>query len=101
MMRRYPLPNRNPQVGDPRVETPAGFEKVADEFFGDDIAMSHESFADYQLTISNFVEAADKGAPREYLRTWLLESTASMFDGAPTRTLQFLGSITCLRRSAQ
>ncbi len=97
MLRTYPLPRRNPQVGDPRAHTPAGFEKVADEFFGDDIEMTADAFADYQLTISNFVSAAERGTPRDELRTWLLESTAPLFDGVSTRVLRFLGSISCLR----
>jgi SAM-dependent methyltransferase len=100
MLRRFPLPDRNPQVGDPSAETPAGFEKVADEFTGDDIEMTQEAFADYQLTISNFVAAADRGTAREELRAWLFDSTDAMFAGAATRTLQFLASVTCLRRSS-
>jgi len=93
----FPLPARNLQVGDPRATTPDGFEKVGDEFFGDDIEMTHEGFADYQLTISNFVAAAERGTSRTELRAWLLESTAPLFAGASTRVLRFLGSITCLR----
>jgi SAM-dependent methyltransferase len=100
VMRRFPLPDRNPQVGDPRAETPAGFEKIADEFFGDDIEMTHEAFVDYQLTISNFVAAADGGTPRADLRDWLFDSTAAMFAGVPTRTLQFLASVTVLQRAS-
>jgi SAM-dependent methyltransferase len=96
---RYPLPPRNPQVGDPRAATPEGFEKVGDEFFDDDIEMTYEEFVDYQLTISNFVAAAERGTPRPELRAWLLDSTASLFAGVTTRTLKFLGSITCLRRT--
>ena len=80
--------------------TPPTFEKIADDFFTDDVAMSHEGFADYQLTISSFVVAAENGTPRSALRTWLLESTAELFAGVETRTLRFLGSITCLRRLA-
>ncbi len=93
----YPLPDRNLQVGDPRSLTPDGFEKIGDEFFGDDIEMTHDGFADYQLTISNFVAAAERGTPRTELRAWVLESTAPLFEGATTRVLRFLGSITCLR----
>jgi ubiquinone/menaquinone biosynthesis C-methylase UbiE len=99
MLRAYPLPERNAQVGDPRADTPEGFEKVADEFFGDDIEMTADAFADYQLSISNFVSAAERGTPRDELRAWLLESTAPLFEGASTRVLRFLGSITCLRRA--
>ncbi|HYL52639.1 MAG TPA: class I SAM-dependent methyltransferase [Acidimicrobiia bacterium] len=94
---RFPLPDRNAMVGDPRAATPDGFEKVGEEFFGDDIEMTHAGFADYQLTISNFVAAAERGMSREELRGWLLESTAPLFAGASTRVLRFLGSITCLR----
>jgi SAM-dependent methyltransferase len=94
---KFPLPDRNPQVGDPRAATPDGFEKIGDEFFGDDIEMTHDGLADYQLTISNFVAAAERGRSRAELRAWLLESTAPLFEGASTRVLRFLGSITCLR----
>jgi ubiquinone/menaquinone biosynthesis C-methylase UbiE len=97
---RYPLPHRNPQVGDPRSLTPAGFEPVDDEFFVDDIALTHDEFADYELTISHFVVAAEQGTPRAELREWLLESTAPLFEGVETRTIRFLGSITCSRRVA-
>jgi ubiquinone/menaquinone biosynthesis C-methylase UbiE len=93
----YPLPERNMQVGDPRAETPAGFDKIATEFFGDDIEMTHEQLADYQVTISNFVAAAERGTTRSELRKWVLDTSAPLFEGATTRTLKFLGSITCLR----
>ncbi len=98
-LERYPLPPRNPQVGDPRSLTPAGFEAIDDEFFADDIQLTHEQFADYQLTISTFVAAAERGTPIDDLRAWILDSTAPLFAGAPTRGVRFLGSITCSRRS--
>jgi ubiquinone/menaquinone biosynthesis C-methylase UbiE len=94
---RYPLPPRNPQVGDPRSITPDGFEQIGDDMFGDDIALTHEQLADYQLTISNFVDATERGTTREELRAWALETTAPLFAGAATRTVRFLGSVTCLR----
>ena len=96
-LERFPLPDRNAMVGDPRAATPDGFETVGEEFFGDDIEMTHEGLADYQLTISNFVAAAERGTSRAELRAWLLESTAPLFEDASTRVLRFLGSITCLR----
>jgi len=99
-MRRYPLPPRSPQVGDPRSMEPDGFEKIDDEFFADDIEMTHTELVGYQLTISNFVDAIEKGTARADLETWALESTAPLFEGAATRTVRFLGSITCFRRSA-
>ena len=98
-LERYPLPPRNPQVGDPRSMEPAGFEKIGDELFADDIEMTHGELTSYQLTISNFVDATEKGASRAELETWSLESTAPLFDGVATRTVRFLGSITCFRRS--
>jgi ubiquinone/menaquinone biosynthesis C-methylase UbiE len=98
-LERYPLPARNPQVGDPRSVSPDGFEPVDDEFFVDDIALTHEQFCDYQLTISTFVAAATRGTPRTELRAWLIDSTAPLFAGAETRTVRFLGSITCSRRT--
>jgi SAM-dependent methyltransferase len=97
---RYPLPPRAPQVGDPRSETPAGFENIGDEFFEDDIAMTPDEFADYQLTISNFVTAAASGIDPAELRGWLLETTAPLFAGHATRIVRFLGSVTCLRRDS-
>jgi SAM-dependent methyltransferase len=101
---RYPLPPRNPQVGDPRSMEPAGFERVGDDLFADDIEMTHGELVGYQLTISNFVAAMDRGAAeqgtsRAELEAWALESTAPLFEGAATRTVRFLGSITCFRRS--
>ena len=98
-LERYPLPPRNPQVGDPRSMEPDGFEKIGDEFFDDPIEMSHEELTSYQLTISNFVDAAEKGTTRAELEAWALESTAPLFEGAATRTVRFLGSVTCFRRS--
>jgi len=97
-LERYPLPARNPQVGDPRSLSPDGFEAVDDEFFVDDIALTHEQFCDYQLTISTFVAAAERGTSRSELRAWLTDSTAALFAGAEIRTVRFLGSITCSRR---
>jgi len=94
---RYPLPPRNPQVGDPRAETPAGFEVIGTEMFDDPIEMSADAFADYQLTVSHCVAAAERGTPRGEIRDWLLASTAPLFGDAPTRTLVFGGMITCLR----
>ena len=83
-----------------KPQTPDGFEKVDDEFFADDIEMTHTELVGYQLTISNFVDAIEKGTARADLETWALESTAPLFEGAATRTVRFLGSITCFRRSA-
>jgi SAM-dependent methyltransferase len=95
---RYPLPPRNPQVGDPSSLEPDGFEKIGDELFADDIEMTHSQLIDYQLTISNFVDAAERGVTRAELEAWALASTAPLFTGASTRTVRFLGSITCFRR---
>ncbi len=97
---RYPLPARNPQVGDPRSMEPDGFEKIGEELFADDIEMTHAQLTSYQLTISNFVDAAERGTNRAALEAWALESTARLFEGAATRTVRFLGSITCFRRIA-
>ena len=66
--------------------------------FVDDVEMTHAELTSYQLTISNFVDAAEKGATRADLEAWALESTAPLFAGAETRTVRFLGSITCFRR---
>jgi ubiquinone/menaquinone biosynthesis C-methylase UbiE len=99
LFERYPLPPRNPQVGDPRAETPAGFDHVATETFDDLIEMTRDEFADYQMSVSHIVAAAERGTPLAELRAWLLESTAPLFDGVVARTVRFLGSVTCLRRS--
>jgi ubiquinone/menaquinone biosynthesis C-methylase UbiE len=98
-LERYPLPPRNAQVGDPHSVSPPGFEAIDDEFFVDDIALTREQFCDYQLTISTFVAAADRGTPRSELRDWLIESTEPLFAGVDTRVVRFLGSITCSRRT--
>jgi ubiquinone/menaquinone biosynthesis C-methylase UbiE len=95
---RYPLPPRNTQVGDPRSVVPDGFELVASGSFDDPIEMTREEFADYQLSVSHCVAAVERGTPRPEVHAWLLESLEPLFDGAPTRTIEFLGSITCLRR---
>jgi ubiquinone/menaquinone biosynthesis C-methylase UbiE len=95
---RYPLPPRNPQVGDPRAETPPGFELVGTDLFEDPIEMTRAEFVDYQLSVSHCVAAAERGTPRSEIREWLLESTAPLFGSASTRVLQFIGTITCLRR---
>jgi ubiquinone/menaquinone biosynthesis C-methylase UbiE len=95
---RYPLPPRNPQVGDPPAETPAGFELLGTDTFEDPIEMSADAFADYQLTVSHCVAAAERGTPRAEIREWLLASTAPLFGDAPARVLVFGGMITCLRR---
>ena len=84
-------------MGDPRAVTPDGFERVGDDMFGDDIELTHEQLTDYQLTISNFVDAVERGETRETLRAWALEQTAPLFAGAPTRTVTFVGWVTCLR----
>lgn len=97
-LERYPLPPRNPQVGDPQSVSPPGFVAIDDEFFADDIALTREQFCDYQLTISTFVAAAERGIPRSELRAWLLDSTESLFAGVDTRVVRFLGSINCSRR---
>jgi hypothetical protein len=94
---RYPLPPRNAQVGDPRIEIPEGFELVGSDTFEDPIEMRREEFADYLLTVSNCVDAVARGTPRAEVRTVLLESTTPLFDGS-ARTIEFIGSITCLRR---
>jgi hypothetical protein len=35
--------------------------------------------------------------PRADLRAWIIETMSPMFDGVETRTVRFLGSVTCLR----
>jgi ubiquinone/menaquinone biosynthesis C-methylase UbiE len=99
---RYPLPPRNPQVGDPRSQTPDGFEVVGTDTFEDPIEMTHEAFVDYQITVSSCVAAAERGIPQAEIRNWLLESSAPLFDtpapGTSTRSVTFDGAITCLRR---
>jgi SAM-dependent methyltransferase len=94
---RFPLPPRNAQVGDPSTDIPDGFELVRSDTFEDPIEMQREQFADFLLTVSNCVAAVERGTPRAEIREMLLESTAPLFDGA-TRTIEFVGSITCLRR---
>jgi ubiquinone/menaquinone biosynthesis C-methylase UbiE len=99
---RYPLPPRNPQVGDPRSQTPAGFEVVGTDTFEDPIEMTHEAFVDYQITVSSCVAAGERGTPQAEIRRWLFESTAPLFApktaGESTRSVLFVGTITCLRR---
>lgn len=94
---RFPLPARNFQAGDPRAQTPDGFESIADDFFEDDIEMTLDAFVDYQLTISNFVAALDAGTPEPDVRAWLEQSLASLFGDRP-RVVRFLGSVNCYRR---
>jgi SAM-dependent methyltransferase len=94
---RYPLPPRNPQVGDPRADVPEGFEKIGEELYGDDIEMTQDAFADYVLTVSNLVAAVERGEPRDEVRGWVLDSTAALFDGTP-RVVRFLGSVLVLAR---
>ncbi len=98
---RYPLPPRNPQVGDPRSTVPNGFETVANELFDDPIEMTHDELVDYQLTVSHCVAAVERGTPRGEVRAWLTDSTAPFYARRPLRTVRFLGSITCLRVLAQ
>lgn len=95
---RYPLPARNPQVGDPRAQTPSGFELLGTESFADPIEMTPEAFAAYQLSVSHCVAAVERGTPRSEIHDWLLASTAPLYGDSPTRVLQFVGLITCLRR---
>jgi SAM-dependent methyltransferase len=95
---RYPLPPRNPQVGDPRRGVPDGFELSGADTFDDPIEMTRDRFVDYQLTVSHCVAAVERGTPRGEVRAWLLDSMIPLFDGSPTRTVEFVGSITCLRR---
>ena len=59
--------------------------------------MTPDAFADYQLTVSHCVAAAERGTPRAEIRDWLLASTAPLFGDSPRRLL-FVGTITCLRR---
>jgi ubiquinone/menaquinone biosynthesis C-methylase UbiE len=94
---RYPLPPRNHQVGDPRAVTPDGYESIGEEVFVDDIDLTHEQLVDYQLTISNFVDAVERGESRRELRAWVLETLAPLFTDAETRTVRFVGSVNCLR----
>jgi SAM-dependent methyltransferase len=94
---RYPLPPRNHQVGDPRAVTPDGYESIGAEVFVDDIELTHEQLVDYQLTISNFVDAVERGESRRNVRAWALETLASLFTDTETRTVRFVGSVNCLR----
>jgi ubiquinone/menaquinone biosynthesis C-methylase UbiE len=97
LFERYPLPPRNPQVGDPRIQVPHGFELAGDETFEDPIDMTREAFADYLITVSNCVDAVERGTPRDDVYRWLVDSTEPLFGGS-TRTVDFIGSVICLRR---
>jgi SAM-dependent methyltransferase len=94
---RHPLPPRNHQVGDPRGEAPDTFDRIAEEFYADDIPMTQDEFVDYQLSLSNFVAASERGTPATELRDWLVTTTAPFYEGAAVRTVRFLGTVTCLR----
>jgi ubiquinone/menaquinone biosynthesis C-methylase UbiE len=100
VLERFPLPARNLLVGDPRGDTPPGFDKVGDEFYADDIEMTQAQLVDYQLSVSNFVDAAQRGESLADLRAWIRDTTAPYFVGVPIRTVRFLGSLTCLRPTA-
>jgi SAM-dependent methyltransferase len=94
---RYPLPPRKSMVGDPRSVTPDGYELIGDEMFADDIELTCEQLVDYQLTISNFVAAVERGGSRDEIRAWALDTLEPLFAGSETRTVRFVGSVTCLR----
>jgi ubiquinone/menaquinone biosynthesis C-methylase UbiE len=97
LFERFPLPPRGAQVGNPESELPAGFVLVADETFDDDIEMTQEQFADYQLTVSHCVAAVERGTPRAEVREWLMNSTKPLFAGVSTKTVRFFAAIRCLR----
>ena len=44
-----------------------------------------------------FVAAVERGETRDDVAGWLRETTHEFFAGVPTRSVRFLGSITCLR----
>jgi ubiquinone/menaquinone biosynthesis C-methylase UbiE len=94
---RYPLPPRNPQVGDPESLAPVGFEVVATELFDDPITMTADQFTAYQLTVSNCVAAVERGTSRAEIREWLLSSTAPLFAGS-AQVVRFVASVNVLRR---
>jgi hypothetical protein len=48
-------------------------------------------------TPDNPSAAAERGTPSAEIRSWLLESAAPLFDSS-TRSVLFVGTITCLRR---
>jgi hypothetical protein len=81
--------------------TPDGYELIGDEMFADDIELTCAQLVDYQLTISNFVAAVERGESRVALRTWALETLEPLFAESETRTVRFVGSVTCLRVSQQ
>jgi ubiquinone/menaquinone biosynthesis C-methylase UbiE len=79
---RYPLPARAPQVGDPRSTVPDGFEKIGVE---------------YLLSISNLVDAIERGEPAAALRDWVRSTSAPFFEGAASRPVRFLSTVVVLR----
>ena len=101
LFERFPLPPRNMQVGDPRVETPDGFELVGTDLFEDAIEMTPRRV---RRLPAHGQPLRRRGRARRIAArtsaTWLLDSTAPLFGAASTRVLQFVGTITCLRRLA-
>ena len=95
---RYPLRRAIRRWAIPAVSSRKASRRSATSCSRDDIEMTHAQLTDYQLTISNFVDAAEKGVSRAELEAWALESTAPLFAGVETRTVRFLGTITCFRR---
>ncbi len=94
---RHPLPPRSPQVGDPRGAVPDGFERLGEDVWADDVAMTGPQLVEYVMSLSNVVDAVERGAPAAEVRRWLTASTAGFFAGSGARAVRFLATVAVLR----
>ena len=93
---RYPLPPRNPQVGDPRVRDARGLRQGRRRVLRRRHRHVAQQFVDYQLSISNFVAAVRTRRRRATSSARLADRVARavLRRRAERRTVRFLGSLT-------
>lgn len=94
---RHPLPPRSPQVGDPRSAVPDGFERLGDDVWADEVVMTGAQLAEYVMSLSNVVDAVERGEPAAEVRRWIAASTAPFFARAGARPVVFLATVVVLR----
>lgn len=97
---RYPTPPRGAYPGqrraapDDAVLEPAGFSKVGENRFVEQIPFSHDTLVDYFMTQSNTVGPVERGEETiDEVAAWLARETAPFFDGTTERAFDFWGAL--------
>jgi SAM-dependent methyltransferase len=98
---RYPTPPRNRAPITEDLARTHGFDFHGEDEFRNEVAMTIERFADYQLSTTNVISAVERGAESfDGAGRWIRDSMGRFFAGEHERVFRFSGKMWCLEKAA-